>query len=115
MGAVVSARELVAWVTPQPTSRTGLVGEWGFNEGAGSVVSDSSGQGNTGTLGGATWAGGFYGGGLLFNGVNSWVTVNDSASLDLTTGMTLEAGRYSTRTVTDDGSTEVATALRQPG
>jgi len=28
---------------------------------------------------------------LSFDGVNDWVTVNDSAALDLTTGMTLEA------------------------
>ena len=35
--------------------------------------------------------GGKFDGALSFNGTNAWVTVPDSASLDLTTGMTLEA------------------------
>ena len=36
--------------TPLPT---GLVGAWGFNEGAGTTVADASGNGNDGTLTGA--------------------------------------------------------------
>jgi hypothetical protein len=55
-------------------------------------VSDTSGNGNTGTIsGGATWsAAGRFGGALSFNGVNSLVRVASSASLNLGTAMTLE-------------------------
>ena len=69
----------------------GLVAAYGFNEGSGTVAADISGNGNNGTLSGASWASGRVGGGLLFNGVNSWVTINDVAALHLTNGVTLEA------------------------
>ena len=55
-------------------------------------MTDASGNGNTGTINGATRiAGGKYGGALSFNGSSNRVQINDSNSLDLTTGMTLEA------------------------
>ena len=70
----------------------GLVAAYSFNEGSGAVLNDRSGRGHTGTISGATWSTeGRFGGALSFDGVNDWVTVNDSAALDLTTGMTLEA------------------------
>jgi hypothetical protein len=78
-------------VSYQPTSTTGLVAAYNFDEGSGTVVRDLSGNGNNGTISGATWAPGLFGGALSFNGANSWVTVNDSSSLHLTNGMTLEA------------------------
>jgi len=69
-----------------------LVAAYGFNEGSGTTVTDSSGSGNNGTTTATTWStAGKFGAALLFNGTSSWVTVPDSASLDLTTGMTLEA------------------------
>ena len=69
-----------------------LVAALAFNEGTGPTAADASGSGNVGTLTGASWiAGGRYGGALSFDGTNDWVTVADAASLDLTTGMTLEA------------------------
>src|SRR5207253_5767275 len=53
---------------------------------------DSSGQGNVGTISGATWTtAGKYGKALTFNGTSNWVTVPDANSLDLTTAMTIEA------------------------
>jgi uncharacterized protein YjdB len=71
---------------------TGLVAAYNFNEGSGSTVTDASGNGNTGTISGATWTtSGKFGGALSFNGANSWITVNDAASLDLTSGVTIEA------------------------
>ena len=70
----------------------GLVAAYGFNEGTGSTVADASGNGNNGTVSGATWtASGKYGGALVFNGASAFVTINDAASLHLTTAMTLEA------------------------
>jgi fibronectin type 3 domain-containing protein len=76
------------------TSQTpsGLVAAYGFNEGMGVQVTDASGQANTGTISSATWTTtGKFGAALSFNGTSSWVTVADAASLDLTTGMTIEA------------------------
>src|SRR5256885_15547486 len=36
-------------------AQTGLVAAYAFNEGSGTTVADASGNGNTGTLNGATW------------------------------------------------------------
>ncbi|MFI7638897.1 LamG-like jellyroll fold domain-containing protein [Nonomuraea sp. NPDC049400] len=74
---------------PPPTP--GLVAAYGMNEGSGTSVADSSGQNNAGTGSSTTWANGKYGKALSFNGSSSWITVQDAASLRLTTGMTLSA------------------------
>jgi concanavalin A-like lectin/glucanase superfamily protein len=76
-----------------------LVAAYGFNEGNGTVVNDASGNGNNGTAANTTWTtSGKYGNALSFNGSSSRVTVPDSASLHLTTAMTLEAWVYPTST-----------------
>ena len=68
------------------------VAAYGFDAGSGTTAADQSGNGNTGTIANATWATiGKFGKALSFNGTNAAVTVPDSSSLDLTTGMTLEA------------------------
>jgi hypothetical protein len=75
-----------------PPPPTGLVAAYNFNAGTGTTLADSSGNANTGTITGATWStAGKTGGALSFNGTSNYVQVADSASLDLTTGMTLEA------------------------
>jgi hypothetical protein len=82
----------VVTATISVNAAVGLVAAYSFGEGAGTTVADASGKGNNGTISNATWtAAGRYGGALLFNGTNAWVTVLDSSSLTLTTGMTLEA------------------------
>src|SRR2546430_8469288 len=69
-------------------AQTGLVAAYAFNEGSGTTVADASGNGNTGTLNGATWTtAGRYGSALVFDGTSTSVTVADGASLRLTTGM----------------------------
>ena len=74
-----------------------LVAAYGFNEGAGTTVTDASVYGNTGTINGASWTSqGRFGSALNFDGASNWVTVNDSDALDLTSGMTLEAWVYPT-------------------
>ncbi|HEY9226980.1 MAG TPA: hypothetical protein VIP11_10055, partial [Gemmatimonadaceae bacterium] len=77
-------------------SGQGLVAAYGFNEGSGTTTADLSGAGNNGTLGaGATWtAAGKFGGAITF--ANSFVTVPHAASLNLTTGMTVEAWVFPT-------------------
>jgi chitodextrinase len=73
------------------TGSGGLVAAYSLDQ-SGSTVADASGNGNAGTVSGATWtAGGRYGGAYSFNGTSSYIDVPDSPSLDLTTGMTLEA------------------------
>jgi chitodextrinase len=75
-----------------PAASSGLVAAYGFDEGSGTTVTDASGNGNNGTISGATWSTtGKYGDALNFNGTSSLVTIPDSASLHLSTGMTLEA------------------------
>ena len=85
--------QLTATVPPQPPPpASGLVAAYGFNAGSGSSVADASGRGNGGMVSGAAWsASGRFGSALSFDGVNDWVTVADSASLDLSSGMTVEA------------------------
>ena len=85
---------LVKYTAPLPP---GLVAAYNFEEASGSTVVDASGKGNTGTISGASRiTQGRFGKALSFDGVDDWVTVNDAASLDLTTGMTLEAWVYPT-------------------
>jgi beta-glucanase (GH16 family) len=89
--AALSALTLLCTVVPA-AAQGGLVAAYGFNEGSGATTADATGNGNTGTISGATWnASGRFGGALSFNGTSNWVTVPDSASLDLTTGMTVGA------------------------
>ena len=65
---------------------------YSFNEGSGTSVADVSGNGNNGTIANSTWTtAGKYGTALVFNRTSAVVTINDSASLHLTTAMTLEA------------------------
>jgi PKD repeat protein len=77
---------------------SGLVAAYSFGEVSGTTVVDASGQGNHGTISGAVPnTSGMYGGkALSFDGVDDWVTIKDAPSLDLTTGMTLEAWVYPT-------------------
>ena len=98
---ITMGSESCATPTPTPTATPapGLVAAYGFNEGSGTVVNDASGNGNNGTINGATWTtSGKYGNALNFNGTNALVTINNAASLQLTTGMTLEAWVYPTVT-----------------
>jgi chitodextrinase len=81
-----------ATTTNGPAVPPGLAAAYGFNEGSGGTAADGSGNGNTGTISGATWTTqGRYGSALSFNGSSSLVAIAGAASLNLTAGMTLEA------------------------
>ena len=89
-GATGSPKTVAVTFTVTPPA-SGLVGAWGFDEASGSTVGDRSGKGNMGTITGATrTTAGKFGGALAFSGTGKWVTVPDSTSLHLTTGLTIE-------------------------
>ena len=71
--------------------RDGLVAAYAFDEVSGSTALDVSGRSNNGTIAGAVRTAGKVGGALSFDGATSLVSVPDSASLRLSTGMTVEA------------------------
>src|SRR5436309_8935849 len=95
---------LTSLTVPSPASAQtpGLVAAYAFNEGSGTTVADISGNDNNGTISAATWTtAGRFGNALVFNGTSARVTVPDAASLQLTTGMTLEAWVFPTATLTN--------------
>ena len=74
----------------QPPSE-GLVGYWNFDEGSGNIAVDISGNGNTGILvNNPAWVDGKSGKALSFNGIDNYVHISDSSSLDVTSQITLE-------------------------
>ena len=83
---------------------SGLVGYWKLDEGSGTTAADSSGFGNTGTLyNGPTWVDGMHGKGLSFDGATNFVQVEDSASLDMTTQISIEGWVYPRALVDSSG------------
>ena len=75
----------VAQKAPDPCAKA--VGCWKFDEGSGTTAYDSSPSGNTGTLiNGPLWTAGKFGNGLLFDGVNDYVSIPDTSSLNFGTG-----------------------------
>jgi hypothetical protein len=95
-GIAVLASSACSEPTRTPASRPvvsvpGLVAAYHFDEATGASVRDASEHGNHGITSGTAWVSGKHGGALAFDGMDDWVTVADANSLDLTTGMTLEA------------------------
>ncbi len=79
-------------ITVANSSLTGAVALYAFEETGGvTTVTDGSGNANTGSIAGATRVLGKYGNGLFFNGANAMVSVPNSSSLNVTTGLTLMA------------------------
>ncbi|MHC4230289.1 MAG: LamG domain-containing protein, partial [Planctomycetota bacterium] len=68
-----------------------LVAYWSFDEGSGDRVFDSSGNGNDGTINGASWGEGKYGPALHFNAQDNYVEVPTSESLETETNVTVAA------------------------
>ena len=66
-----------------------LVGSWNFDKGTGSTATDSSGNGNDGTL-----SGGKFGNALVFDGVDDYVEIPNSVSMDVSSAYTIEAWIY---------------------
>jgi glucose/arabinose dehydrogenase len=94
LGVGLSITIALLWpLAAQGWAASGPVAAYSFNAGTGMTVVDASGNANTGTLSGATWAAaGKFGNALSFDASkrSNLVTVPDSASLRLATGMTIE-------------------------
>jgi hypothetical protein len=78
------------------------VAHWAFDEGQGTIAHDSA-NGYNGTIHGASWTTGILGGALSFDGLNDFVTIPDSDSLDLTSQATLAAWIKTNSTATVQG------------
>ncbi len=74
----------LVFLLPSPlAAQTGPVAHWQLNEGSGTIAGDSSGNGNFGTLAnGPVWTTGIEGTALRFDGVDDYVEVGNSASLN---------------------------------
>jgi hypothetical protein len=92
------------------TTNAALVAHWKFDEGSGATANDSVG-GNHATLNGATWTTGQIGGALRFDGVNDYLRIPDSDSLDITGDLTIRA-LIKTSQTNPDGSV-IFSNLRQ--
>jgi hypothetical protein len=90
--AAVGAAFILSLLVPSAARADGfpLVGWWPMNEGSGQIVRDWSGHGNTGYLGSTsgtdandpTWVRGvLFGSALRFDGLDDYVTIPDSSSL----------------------------------
>jgi hypothetical protein len=81
--------------TPTPTTPLpgGAVALWSFDEGTGTIVSDTSGNGNNGALynmdGSTCWVDGKPGKALMFNGIDDYVSIPDSDTLHQTSAITV--------------------------
>jgi len=81
--------------TVTPSLSTTPIGWWKLDETSGSTASDASGGNNTGTLiNGPTWSTGKAQGALNFDGVNDYVRVEDSSSLDISGSLSMSAWVY---------------------
>ena len=67
----------------------GLVGLWKFDEGKGAVAADSSGNNNNGKVYGAEWVAGRSGTALSFNGVDDYVNIPNSPTLQIKGSLTI--------------------------
>jgi len=68
---------------------TGLIAHWTFDEGSGSIASDSSGNNNHRTIYGATWVDGIKGKALSFNGAECSGSYDVCAYVELGSGTPL--------------------------
>ncbi len=90
IGGVSADSAQVCTNTLPATGATNLLAYWTFDEGGGSIAYDSTGNGNTGTVAGASWTSGLFGS-ALSSGGTSQVNVANSASLNPVNGITVSA------------------------
>jgi len=77
----------IAYLTKALPPPGDLVGLWHFDEGVGTIASDSSGNGNDGTLvNDPQWVTGMFGNALSFDGVNDYVEIANDPNLNIAQG-----------------------------
>ena len=92
------------------------VGDWRMNEGSGTTLVDSSASGNNGTiLGNPTWVAGQHGQAIRFDGTGDYATVPDSASLDISSAITMAAWVKPEKTATQYLIKKATTRRRRNG
>src|SRR3989441_808225 len=91
--SALSASASATTLPPPPADiASGLGLYYRFDEGAGSLANDSSGNGNTGSLlGGTTWTAGQLGQALNFDGVSGNLTDSTTTGLNLSATLTIAA------------------------
>jgi hypothetical protein len=83
---------MVLTITILPASASSPMGYWSFDQSGGTSVADLSGNENNGTLiNGPVWSAGKFGYGLSFNGVDQYIEIAHSDSLNMTKELTLTA------------------------
>jgi hypothetical protein len=97
-------------ITPADPGPDGLAGAWSFDEGSGTTVSDSSGNGRNGTVVDATWEPGKQGSSLVFNGVSSYVNIDGYKGINAidTVQQAFTIANW-VKTTSDTGDTEMVT------
>lgn len=89
LSAAEVRQDMAAGVGSAPP-RPGLAAAYSFD--APGSAPDVSGRGHTGAVSGATWtSAGRFGGALVFDGIDDWVSVEDADGLDLGDAATFEA------------------------
>ncbi len=91
-GEGANSAQVSAVASPTPSS------DWMFDDGSGTVATDSSANGNDGTVNGAAWVTGFAGTALQFDGVNSFVTFGTGPSVSGLNDFTVAAWIKTTAT-----------------
>ena len=86
IGLVVACLSLLFFTIGETAIEDNLVLHLPFDEGQGNAVKDKSGKGNNGVVRRANWVEGKSGKALEFNGKDSFVEIQDSDSLNPTTG-----------------------------
>src|SRR5262249_23249201 len=86
-GSQSSSGDVTITVNPGSTAGT-LAAAYSFDEGSGTIASDASGTGLTGTLaGGAAWTAGKHGNAVSLDGLNAYVDLGNPVQLRLTGSM----------------------------
>jgi len=91
---------MVFAVSLLPAAQADVIGHWKFDEGTGTTATDSSGNGNDGTITSPSWTSGVHGGAIQFNGSSTVVNFGEGPSLDGTVDFTVAAWIKTTATAT---------------
>ncbi|MHC4518218.1 MAG: LamG-like jellyroll fold domain-containing protein, partial [Planctomycetota bacterium] len=96
------------YYTPTDPGNTNLAGHWDFDEGAGAVAADVSGNGHDGTIVNATWQAGQIGSALKFDGMTAYADIPAAAWTTIDQQATVAVWMYVDSSVTQNPFTFAA-------